>query len=151
MAFWCERGAKQTKKRVIVNNKCKACIEKTGTTNADQNSSGEDTAFEINDDEPLNNISFRVFKSWLENKFMKRVTDVMKTEVKVIVDGINNVKAELKKTKDNLDVANKTIENLRQELDGNVKVTNQQKVISDNNLKHLINFDRNTRRSLFAC
>ena len=130
MAFCCECRTKETKKRVMVNNKCKACIEKTGTTNADQNASGEDTAFEIDDDEPLNNISFGVLTSWLENKFMKRVTDVLKTEVKVIGDDINKVKVELKKTKDNLDVDNETIEKLRRD----VKVTNEQKVISNNNI-----------------
>ena len=41
----------------------------------------------------------------------------------------------LKMTQDDLKAANNIIENLRRDLDGNLQITNEQKIISDNNLK----------------
>ena len=68
------------------------------------------------------------------------------SEVKVVseklTDEIKTVKGDSKKIKYDLKSADNIIENL----DGNVQITKEQIIISDNNLKYLINVDRNSRR-----
>ena len=60
---------KETKTRIIVNNRCNHCIEKM-ETNPDKGVSGESLTTKVDDDESLNNISFGVFKAWLENNLI---------------------------------------------------------------------------------
>ena len=115
---------------------------------------------DVDDEETLNNVKFGSLKSWLNATFAHHVTQLDER----LSREIGAVKDDLQTTKTSLDQTNAEIAKLKKELTDYKKATNEkvvgldtrvktldtdakkQKIISENNLKYLINLDRNERR-----
>ena len=107
---------------------------------------------QVDDDEPLSNISFGTLKAWLELANNSLVAQVEQR----LNDNINSVKRDLAETKKTVEKLDKELKECKKStskvasLENQVKEiedsTKSLKKVSDDNLKYLINLDRNERR-----
>ena len=114
----------------------------------------------MNDDETLNNITYGNLKQWLTSTYVEHVAQIDKRLTKEI----GNIKKDLTDTKSDLVNTNAEIQKSKKEFTDFKKSTQndissfqlrtkalddettKQKTVNDNNLKYLINIDRNDRR-----
>jgi hypothetical protein len=113
-----------------------------------------------NDDDTLNTISFGTLKSWLTATYAQHVAEIdkrltkeineVKKDLQVTKNTVATTNTELQKLKSDFTeykkTTNKSVGSLEQKTTALQDVTTKTKTVCDNNLKYLINLDRNLRR-----
>ena len=155
------------KKRKLNDNRvCKECSTKMGAAPAAGIGATASDVIpppppcDVDDEETLNNVKFGSLKSWLNATFAHHVSQLDERLTKEI----GTIKEDLQNTKESLETTAADVTKLKQELSELKKSTNKDvtdlknrtkvleaesknhKTVSDNNLKYLINLDRNVRR-----
>ena len=107
---------------------------------------------QVNDTETLSNVTFGALKEWLTYTNNNLVAQVEQR----LTEDINKVRTELEDTKSNVSKLQKELEKCKKSTDKVATIENRvkkleessskQKTVGDNNLKYLINLDRNNRR-----
>ena len=158
MPFCRECGKKGTKNRFIEQETgvCHECYPppdddiQTSTTEGASNSAIAPP--QVNDNETLDNVTFGALKAWLtftNNNLVAQVEQRLTNE-------INGVKEELEETKKNVTKLERELKECKKSTDNVATMENKikkleessskQKTVGENNLKYLINLDRNDRR-----
>ena len=151
-----ECGKKATQKRVIDQRTsiCNECAPRF--SEAPVNTEGEGSAAaalpHVDDSETLNNVTFGALKAWLT---VNNNALVSQLEQKLTVD-IVTIKHELEQTKTKVEKLEKDVKDCKKagdevrNLETRTKLLEddlkKQKTVGENNLKYLINLDRNDRR-----
>ena len=113
-----------------------------------------------NDDETLNNITFGTLKQWLTTTCVENVAHIdmrlskeisnIKKDLEVTESNIANTNTEIQQVKKEFSEFRKSTRNEVTSLEARTKAledrVEKQKNVSDNNLKYLINADRNERK-----
>ena len=151
--FCAKCGKKPTAKRTInqSTSRCNDCgpPPTAATTNAE---AGAIEPPQVDDNETLDNVSFGALKAWLTHTNNNLVAQVEQR----LTDNINGVRRELEESKKTVEKLEKELKEVKKSAD---KIPNiedklkkleessgKQKTVGDNNLKYLINLDRNDRR-----
>ena len=167
--MYCTRcGKKDTRNRIVneITKICSVCEpahpdqHPSTSTVSDEEQLLQPPSCDVDDNETLDNIRFGTLKKWLNDTFTYHVAQMDER----LTREIGAVKAELQTTKSALDVTTKDVTDLKNDISDFRKTTNdgitnavtrvsnmeaemkKQKTVSDNNLKYLINLDRNERR-----
>ena len=108
--------------------------------------------FFLDESETLNNVTFGALKAWLTYTNNNLVANVEQR----LTDNINSVKKELDESKKTVEKLEKELKEVKKstekipDIEDKVKKlqesSGKQKTVGDNNLKYLINLDRNDRR-----
>ena len=144
-------GKKSTAKRSI-NQSTSRCTDcgppPTAATTVNEGASTS----QIDDEETLDNVTFGALKAWLTHTNNNLVAQVEQR----LTDNINNVKKELEESKKTVEKLEKELKEVKKSADkipsieDKVKkleeTSGKQKAVGENNLKYLINLDRNDRR-----
>ncbi len=100
----------------------------------------------INPDSMLSELSVRDFKNW----FRSEIDDIVQSKVDQatanIKTDVDTVKASAKTANDEVTKLKTTVQNLKKSLEDVTAETEQWKKTCSNNLKYLVNHDRNQRR-----
>ena len=144
----CKKIVTKADKRKLVGE-TGICVECTETNSKNANGMNEDDHEDdvVNPDAMLSELSVRDFTSW----FKSQLDDVI---VSKVADATKNITKELSSTKGSLKTAQQeikdlkqTVESLKTSLKEAKEERDQLKSTSKNNLKYLINHDRNVRRN----
>ena len=158
MPFCRECGKKGTKSRFIEQETgvCHECSpppdDDTHTSTIEGASASAIAPPQVNDNETLDNVTFGALKAWLtftNNNLVAQVEQRLTNE-------INGVKEELEETKKNVTKLEKELKECKKSTEKVATMENKikkleessskQKTVGENNLKYLINLDRNDRR-----
>ena len=151
--FCCNCGKKPTKSRSVdaTTATCSDCLKNVSDTTATASSQDADLDTpEINDDTALSEIRFGELKSWFRGELRDSIRQIVKEEMKSELDSIKKNLGEVKKLADEnkqstsgnskrIETVSDSVKTLEQ---GQKEVEN----MSKNNLKYLVNLDRNERR-----
>ena len=159
-------GKKPTSRRTIDQQTalCQECSPKHDDSNKNNNNNSNDAganAPDPNDNITLNNVTFGTLKSWLNSAYADHVTKleekltaeigIVRQDLETTNTVITETRTEVTKLKKDLSDRKTCCEKSARELDERIKTLEEesakQKTVSDNNLKYLINADRNVRRS----
>ena len=137
-------------------NKCEICKMKvTQKRKLDDNNvcnecklhSNTDIPIGIDDDKCMGDIAFGEFKNWMKAELRVLVRSIVLEEIEVTTKQVDELKKENKTLLTRLQESEKNLQEMAKEME-TMKVSNKdQKTVSDNNLKYLINSDRNKRRN----
>ena len=133
---------------------CTKCNKKSTKTRLIDTETGEcnecsDTARipAINLDLMLSELSVRDFTVWFKHELDDVIQKKVVEATKAVVKDVENVKKDLKKAKDEIKDLTTKVNSLSASLTETKKERDELKKVSSNNLKYLINHDRNVRRS----
>ena len=131
------KGTKSGTRKVNEQTKiCSDCVS--------ENEEGE-TAFDP--DCKLGALSFREFSAWLKTEFSSLIDKKVEEATKDILSELGDVKKTANENKKEVGVLKTKVDKLAEELK-DVKAENEKlRSTGSNNLKYLVNLDRNTRRS----
>ena len=161
-------GKKATRTRSIdqQTSNCAECAPPKATSEAGTTIATTITADmpaelqEIDDSEPLSNVSFGDLKTWLtsvnaglvsefETKLMQQVVSIKK-DLETTKNNLTETNSKVEKLQKDLTDLKKTSERSLSTVEGKTKTLDdeakQLKAVGQNNLKYLINLDRNIRR-----
>ena len=144
----CQCAKKPTRNRII-NPHTKVCNECAG---GDENEppQREAAAVEIDDNATLGETRFRDLKEWLQNELHTSIKQIVKEELKTelaeIRKNVSDLKGETKKNHDLAQGNSSRIDKLDTDMQQVKRQSIDDSTISKNNLKYLINLDRNERR-----
>lgn len=141
----CKKKSSKAPKRKLGNDGiCVECTE-TNANNANEHEDQEHS--DINPDAMLGELSVRAFSAWfkleLDGVIQNKVSDVTKPLVKELNTTKNNLKTAQQEIKDLKGI----VESLKTSLKDATTERDELRKTSQNNLKYLINFDRNVRRT----
>ena len=100
----------------------------------------------INPDSMLGELSVRDFKTWFKNEIDDMVQNKVDRATAGIKTDIDTVKTSAKTANDEVTKLKNTVQTLTKSLEDLTKETEQWKKTGENNLKYLVNHDRNQRR-----
>ena len=134
---------KPTAKRKLNNvNVCSDCVTAAAATNVDV----EIPSSTIDDEKCIGDITFGEFRTWLSSELRSMVRSVVQEELKDIHKDIEDLKSSEKKLKERMTKIETKAGELETTING-IKESNKPiKSGMENNLKYLINLDRNQRR-----
>ena len=129
----------------LKDNICKICRDIRGDTEVDT-----ENGVNIADDATMNEIRFCDLKNWFQNELRGSIKDIVKQEMTTQLAGLKKEISDVKKVSNEAKetaTSNVTkVMNLEKELKAMKDAQKEESAISKNNLKYLINFDRNERR-----
>ena len=155
--FCTQCGKKSTARRAIDQHTscCSECAPQTVPELETEQFAGVSTPIpppQVDDNETLNNVTFGALKAWLEYTNNNLVSQVERR----LTENINNVKKELDATNKNVEKLEKELKDCKKLMEKVPKIedrtkkleddSKKQKTVGENNLKYLINLDRNDRR-----
>ena len=163
--FCCNCGKKATRTRIIdeITSTCNECNSSASNGMNDyveEFVSNINVATTPNDDELLSNISFGSLKEWLTSTYVqhikevdKRLTNeivVIKKDLATTKSGLESANTEIRKLKKDFNdfktSSSQSVNELTQRASALEEDTEKRKTVAENNLRYLINFDRNERR-----
>ena len=132
----CKRNATQ-KRKLDANNICLDC-----KTNVEPLQQSE--AFE--DEKLLADVKFGDFRKWISFEIQGMIQAIVVKQLESLEKELGEVKKENKDLSKKLSAAEARLDSQEKELDKNTESIKAGKKVSENNLKYLINLDRNIRR-----
>ena len=131
---------------------CKTCIEENSprarTGSASANVEGVEQV-NIDDNTMMSSVSFGMFKAWISSQIraviQEELTKVNERFVKLEKD-VKALQTDMKNAKTNITTLQSDVKTAKGDLVKITKRFDDHKSVSDNNLKYLINHDRNERR-----
>ena len=145
MPFCTQCGEKSTMQNRLKDNVCRACRDK-----GDDGVEESDVDVNIDEDTTMNEIRFGDLKNWFKTELRSSIKDIVKQEMTTQLDEIKKEIKEVKKVSHETEktaASNSTkVANLEEELKTLKTTQKEEAAISRNNLKYLINLDRNERR-----
>ena len=135
-------GKKQPK--LNTGNLCKDCFDK-------ENVPGEEhQSVDVEDCQAVGEITFGQFKQWMKAEIHTLVHGIVLKELESIKKEFEELKKEnktLSKKLNNVETKlNNSVKSQGENVDKNTESCKNNKTVTDNNLKYLINLDRNVRR-----
>lgn len=124
-------------------NKCSECALPTDDVEGDNSAA----VTSINADSMLSEISFRNFTQWFKGEVTEMISKKVDEATKDIKKEVDSVKKSAKTANDDIAGMKTQIESLKTSLKAVQDENKQLKTTCANNLKYLINSDRNSRRS----
>ena len=107
--------------------------------------------FEIDDDTPLSEIRFGDLKKYFKSEFRSEIRDIVKEELAAQLGNtkkdVTQLKTDVSKNKQSVAACSTNIANVQEDVRKIQEERKEENAISKNNLKYLINLDRNERRS----
>ena len=162
--FCCQCAKKATAKRTIDNTTkiCSVCSSATVTdptvsvrdrvaSDAANTSVTADGAeqVDIDDNTMMSSVSFGMFKTWISSKIrsiiQEEMTKVNEHFAKLDKD-VKTLQSDMKSAKTNITTLQSDVKTAKSDIANLTKRSDDHKSISENNLKYLINHDRNERR-----
>ena len=133
-------GKKETNKRALnIDNVCSECETKIPSVNIENLTENDDNI-------KLSEASLGDFKSWIDGTIRLTIQTEMKTYSEMLNEEVGKLKTELNTTKIELKDGKNDIQNIKLENVELSKNLNDLKETTDNNIKYLLNMDRNNRR-----
>ena len=142
----CERCKKQaTKNRILdATNICNECKK----DEVDDNSM--ETSPNLGDDKAMSDLTIGEFKAWLKCELSNSTRKIVREELQATTKALQDLKKEHNDLKKKVTDMEKRFEEKVKKLEKDVADANEEnnklKVVSNNNLKYLINHDRNRRK-----
>ena len=141
-------GKKATRNRTLnlTTAVCSACEDDPPA--AEEEETNDET--EIADDAPLSDIRFGDLKSWFKKELRSTVKDIVKEELQaelgVVKQEVGNLKTKVSTNETSIASCSTKVEKLEERMEKLEKEEKETTSMSKNNLKYLINLDRNERR-----
>ena len=128
-------------------NKCSECVLPTDDVEGDNVERDSGAVTGINADSMLSEISFRDFTQWFKGEVTEMISKKVDEATKDIKKEVDSAKKSAKTANDDIAGMKTQIESLKTSLKAVQDENKQLKTTCANNLKYLINSDRNSRRS----
>ena len=148
MPFCTECGAKSTRDNRLKDSICSTCRRKKNAEDSHEEATEEP---EISDDTPLSEIRFGDLKKYFKSELRVEIKEIVKEELAAQLGStkkdVTTLKTDVNKNKQSIASCSTNIANLQEDVK---KIQNdklEENAISNNNLKYLINLDRNERRN----
>ena len=142
-------GKKPTRTRTI-DATTALCIVCSNKQEQESTHEEETDDIEMNDDAPLSEIRFGDLKNWLQKELHASIKEIVKEEMKLELSEIkkdaNEMKKEVTKNKQSVASCSSRIDRVDVDIKKIQDEKKEESSISKNNLKYLINLDRNERR-----
>lgn len=164
MPYCSNCGKKETRNRIVdpVSKNCSDCSGSASSGEAVTAATDRPPppTCDVDDDETLNNVRFGSLKKWFSETIAyhaAQIDDRLTREIGAMKEDLQNTKTALAEAEKEISSVKKDLADVKKsgqenaaKFDNRVKVleedTSKQKTVSDNNLKYLINLDRNDRR-----
>ena len=150
MPFCTECGVKSSRDNRLKDSICNTCRSKK---NAEDPQTGHESGeeYDISDDTPLSEIRFGDLKKYFKSELRTEIRDIVKEELAAQLGStkkdVTQLKTEVNKNKQSLASCSTNISNLQEDVKKIQEERKEENAISKNNLKYLINLDRNERRN----
>ena len=149
-----KKGNQKTSK--LINSICNECSSTNGgLNNANNNQSNsvdnhfDNETLNFDDDATMSNVKCSELKRWFESVLHKSIMDIkqeMNSQLEDLKKDIIGIRKELNDTKQTLKTCTKNVTKDQEEIQALEVERAVQKSIVNDNLKYLINLDRNERR-----
>ena len=133
---------------------CRTCINAQSSSSRSASNSfeadEEGNSLEIDDETVMSSVSFGMFKTWICSQIRsiikEELTKVNEHFVKLDKE-VKTLQNEMKTAKTNITTLQTDVKTLKNDVNNLTRKFDDNKSVSENNLKYLINHDRNVRKS----